>query len=164
MWRLTSDSYPSGTDECDRPHPTQSRWGSLATSVDAFLDELTTTVQDERVALVSYSSDVTESKKDKPCKVAYSCKIMTRDSDLVSDYGVIRSKMGAISSKPVKGATAISAGLDEGIKVLTGNNIRPYAVKTIILMTDGVHNFGADPVLSAKAAAAAGHYNSHDHV
>ncbi len=153
MWTLTSDNYPCGTDECDRPHPTQSRWGSLATSVDAFLDELTTTVQDERVALVSYSSDVTESKKDKPCKVAYSCKIMTRDSDLVSDYGVIRTKMDAISSKPVKGATAISAGLDEGIKVLSGNNTRPFAVKTIILMTDGVHNLGADPVLSAIAAA-----------
>ena len=30
--------------------------------------------------------------------------------------------MDRISSKPVKGRTAISAGLDNGIKVLTGQN------------------------------------------
>jgi Ca-activated chloride channel homolog len=153
MWTLTSDSYPSGTDECDKPHATQSRWGALHTSVDAFLTELSSTVQDEHVALVSYSSDIKETKNDRPCRKAYECKISTIDSDLVSDYGVIRTKMTAISNKPVKGATAISAGLDDGIKVLTGTKIRPYAVKTIILMTDGVHNLGAEPIVSAREAA-----------
>ena len=28
-------NYPKGTKECDKPHPTQSRWGALATSVDS---------------------------------------------------------------------------------------------------------------------------------
>ncbi len=145
MWTLTSDNYPKGTKACDEPHPTQSRWGALATSVDAFLDELSSTVQDERVALVSYSSNTTE------CKNTY--KISTIDSDLVSDYDVVRSEMNRISSKPVKGATAISAGLDNGIKVLTGKKTRPFAVKTIVLMTDGVHNLGKEPIESAKVAA-----------
>ena len=145
MWTLTSDNYPKKTKECDPPHPTQSRWASLATSVTAFLDELTTTVQDEHVALVSYSSNTTE------CGNKY--KISTIDSDLVSDYSVIQGKMDAISSKPVKGSTAISAGLDDAITVLTGKKIRPFAVKTIILMTDGVHNLGREPVLAAQDAA-----------
>jgi Mg-chelatase subunit ChlD len=61
--------------------------------------------------------------------------------------------MTNLSSKPVKGSTAISAGLDQGIKVLTGTKVRPFAVKTIILMTDGIHNLGAEPVNSAKTAA-----------
>jgi Flp pilus assembly protein TadG len=145
MWTLTSDNYPKGTKECDKPHPTQSRWGALSTSVTAFLDELKSTVQDEHCALVSYSSNTTE------CSNTY--KISQIDSDLVSDYSVIQGKMDKLSSKPVKGSTAISAGLDDGIKVLTGAKIRPFAVKTIILMTDGVHNLGKEPVESAKVAA-----------
>lgn len=145
MWTLTSDNYPKGTKECDKPHATQSRWGALATSVEAFLAELESTVQDERVALASYSSNTTE------CKNTY--KISTIDSDLVADYDKIRDEMDRIGDKPVKGSTAISSGLDQGIKVLTGKKIRPFAVKTIILMTDGVHNLGAEPVLSAKTAA-----------
>lgn len=145
MWTLTSDNYPKGTKECDKPHPTQSRWGALATSVDAFLTELSSTVQDERCALASYSSNTTE------CKNTY--KISQIDSDLVADYATIRTKMTNLGNKPVKGSTAISAGLDEGIKVLTGAKTRPFAVKTIILMTDGIHNLGKEPVESAKVAA-----------
>lgn len=144
MWTLTSDNYPRGTKACDPPHPTLSRWGALATSVNAFLDELTNTVQDEHVALVSFSSNITD------CGNRY--KISQIDSDLVSDYSVIRSKMSNLSSKPVKGSTAISYGLDDGIKVLTGTKIRPFAVKTIILLTDGVHNLGKEPIESAKVA------------
>lgn len=146
MWTLTSNNYPKGTKACDKPHPTQSRWGALATSVDAFLDELNSTVQDEHLALVSYSSNTTE------CKNSY--KISQIDSNLVSDYSIIEGKMANLSNKPVKGATAISAGLDDGIKVLTGAKIRPYAVKTIVLMTDGIHNLGKEPIESAKVAAA----------
>ncbi len=147
MWTLTGgSSYPAGTKECDKPHATQSRWGALATSVDAFLTELATTVQDERVALASYSSNTKE------CGNTY--KISQLDSDLVSSYSTIRTKMTNIGKKPVKGSTAISAGLNEGIKVLTGAKARPFAVKTIILMTDGIHNLGPEPIISAKDAAA----------
>jgi Mg-chelatase subunit ChlD len=61
--------------------------------------------------------------------------------------------MAAFSKKPVKGRTAISAGIDNGIKVLTGAKTRPFAVKTMVLMTDGIHNTGPEPVLSAQNAA-----------
>jgi Mg-chelatase subunit ChlD len=145
MWTLTSSRVPSGTRECDPPHPTLSRWGALAVAVNAFLDELDNTVQDERVALASYSSNTSE------CGNTY--RIATIDSNLVSDYSKIHDEMNRMSSKPVKGSTAISAGIDEGIKVLTGTKARPFAVKTMVVMTDGIHNLGPEPVLSAREAA-----------
>lgn len=150
MWVLSGGSaYPKGTKQCDPPHPTLSRWGALSISVSAFLNELGKTQQDEHVALVSYSSNTTD------CKIKYT--ISTIDSDLVaSNYTAIRNNMARISSKPVKGATAISAGLNDGIKVLTGKTVRPFAVRTIILMTDGIHNLGPEPILSARAAATKG--------
>lgn len=145
MWTLTGSSLPSGAPDCGPPDPTRSRWGALHTSVNAFLDELDKTSQDEHVGLVSYSSNITQ--------CGYKYNISDINSDLVADYSVIRSTMNALSSKPVKGNTAISAGIDDGIKVLTGKKIRPYAVKTMILMTDGIHNLGPEPVISARNAA-----------
>jgi Mg-chelatase subunit ChlD len=60
--------------------------------------------------------------------------------------------MKKLSSRPVKGSTAISAGIDDAITVLTGKKARPFAVKTMIVMTDGIHNLGPEPVLSARVA------------
>jgi hypothetical protein len=143
MRSLTGTGTPTAT--CDPPHPTLSRWGALSTAVAAFLDELEKTDQDEHVALVSYSSDHTE------CGRTY--RISEINSDLERDYAVIRDEMASIGRAPVKGFTAISAGLDDGIDVLTGPRIRPYAVPTIVLMTDGIHNRGAEPIISARRAA-----------
>ena len=146
MWKLTGGSQvPSGASECGPPHATLSRWGALAVALDAFLVELEKTRQNENVALVSYSSNTTE------CGNTY--RISTIDSDLVSDYTPIRDNMTRMSSKPVKGRTAISAGIDDGIRVLTGARVRPFALRTMLLMTDGIHNTGPEPVLSAQVAA-----------
>jgi hypothetical protein len=143
MQSLSGGNTPGNT--CGPPHPTQSRWGALSIAVQSFLVELGRTPQAEHVALVSYSSDTTE------CNNVY--KISTIDSDLVSNYATIRAEMIRMGSKPVKGRTAISAGLDNGTKVLTGAKTRPFAVKTMILMTDGIHNLGPEPVVSARRAA-----------
>jgi Ca-activated chloride channel family protein len=145
MWTLTSSKLPPGAPDCGPPDPTRSRWGALNIALDAFLIELDKTAQDEHVALCSYSSKTTE------CGIKYNQSDI--NSDLVSNYSVIRSVMADLSSKPVKGSTCISAGIDEGIKVLTGKKIRPFAVKTMIVMTDGIHNTGKEPLLSAKDAA-----------
>jgi Ca-activated chloride channel homolog len=145
MWQLTNSQLPPGAPDCGPPDPTRSRWGALNIALEAFLVELDKTGQDEHVALCSYSSDTKE------CGFTY--HISDINSDLVGDYGVIRQVMSDLSSRPVKGRTAISAGIDEGIKVLTGKKIRPFAVKTMIVMTDGIHNLGPEPVLSAQNAA-----------
>jgi Flp pilus assembly protein TadG len=145
MWTLTGSSLPPGAPDCGPPDPTRSRWGALNIAVNAFLTELDKTGQDEHVALVSYSSNITQ--------CGYTYHISDINSNLVSDYAVIRDAMKTLSSKPVKGSTAISAGIDDGIVVLTGKKIRPFAVKTMIVMTDGIHNLGPEPVLSARKAA-----------
>jgi Ca-activated chloride channel homolog len=146
MWTLDAGAkLPPGAPDCGPPDPTRSRWGALNIALEGFLQELDKTAQDERVGMASYSSDITQ------CGFTY--KISQIDSDLVSNYDVIRNVMKDLSSRPVKGRTAISAGIDEGIKVLTGKKTRPFAVKTMVLMTDGIHNLGPEPVLSAQNAA-----------
>jgi Mg-chelatase subunit ChlD len=146
MWKLTGGSkVPEGSEgECGKPHPTKSRWGALSIALEAFLKELESTKQQENVGMVSYSSNTTE------CGNKY--VISSIDADLGKSYKPVRDKMASLSQKPVKGSTAISAGIDDGIKVLTGAKTRPYALKTMVLMTDGIHNTGPEPVLSAKAA------------
>lgn len=148
MWRFDRDSLPPGAPNCGPPDPIRSRWGSLHIAVKAFLVELENTAQDEHVGLVSYSSNTTE------CGNTY--RIADINSNLVSDYTVIRSTMAALSGKPVKGNTSISAGIDKGITVLTGPLIRPYAEKTMVVMTDGIHNLGKEPIISARDAHAKG--------
>jgi Mg-chelatase subunit ChlD len=145
MWNLFNSNLPPGASDCGPPHSTLSRFGALVNAVDAFLRELDRTRQRETVGMVSYSSDTTE------CNRTY--RISTINSDLVSDYGPIRNAITTMASRPVKGRTAISAGIDDGIRVLTGARVRPFAVRTMVLMTDGIHNTGPEPVLSARVAA-----------
>jgi Mg-chelatase subunit ChlD len=95
--------------------------------------------------LASYSSSTNE------CGRTYHTSDI--NCDLVSDYTPIRDEMNRLSSAPVKGRTNISAGLDEAIRVLTGARVRPFAERTVILMTDGLHNTGPEPIISARRAA-----------
>jgi len=146
MWTLKGGShYPKGTKACDPPDPTRSRWGALASAVEIFLQELVATDQEEQVALVSYSSNTRE------CGNRY--RISQINADLGTDLDTIRTEMGKISSKPVKGSTSISAGIDDGIDVLTGKRARPFAARTMVVLTDGIHNLGPEPILSAREAA-----------
>lgn len=131
---------------CGPPHPTLSRWGALHTAVEGFIDELDRTSQEEQCALVTYSSAGSE------CGITFTTSDI--NVDLRMNYKQIRKEMDRLSDRPVKGRTSISAGLDNGVRVLTGSRIRPYALKSIVLMTDGLHNSGREPILSAREAAA----------
>jgi Mg-chelatase subunit ChlD len=143
MRGLFGSDVPGGN--CKPPHPTKSRWGNLHIAVQAFVSELDKTPQKELCGLVSYSSDA------KACGNTY--KISEINSELTNDYSVIRQEMAKKSAAPVEGRTAISAGIDDGIKVLTSSKSRPFALRTMVLMTDGIHNTGPEPVLSAEVAA-----------
>jgi Ca-activated chloride channel family protein len=145
MESISGGRMPTGA--CDPPHPTQSRWGALNTAVAGFLDELDRTTQREQCALVSYSS------AGSGCGFSFTTSDI--NAPLSFSYTSIRSEMTRLSSRAVQGRTAISAGLDNGVRVLTSSAVRPFAVRTIVLMTDGLHNTGREPILSAPAAAAA---------
>ena len=142
MESINGSSIPGGA--CAKPDPIRSRWGALHTAVDAFVDELDETLQDEQCALVSYSS------KGSGCGFKFTTSDINAPLDL--DYDPIRDEMNDLSSRPVQGNTAIGAGIDNGVVVLTSNRVRPFAVRTMVVMTDGLQNSGRDPVAAAKDA------------
>ena len=99
-------------------------WEELEDAVDVFLSVLEETDQEEQVSLASYATSA------------------TLDLTLVSDYSQIRSKMEDLYPS---GWTAIGEGMNEGIPSLLDQYARPFAAKTLVVLTDGVHNTGMDP-------------------
>ncbi len=143
MRDLVSRNVPGGS--CNPPHPTQSRWGGLNAAVAGFLAELNKTTQQEQCGLASYSS------------AGSACNLTFTTSDINArlsfNYQSIRNEMRRLGSQSVAGYTNIYAGIENGITVLTDNQVRPFALKTMVLMTDGRHNRGPEPVIAARRAA-----------
>ncbi len=102
----------------------QRPWDDLLKAVNAFLDVLDDTSQEEQVSLASYSSSA------------------TLDVNLEKNHEVVRTKVNKLR---VSGATAIGRGMQEGIQALLSASARPYAAKTMVVMTDGMHNSGINP-------------------
>jgi Ca-activated chloride channel homolog len=143
MESVDGSSIPGGS--CSKPNMTKSRWGALYTAVNAFVQELDNTLQEEQCALVSYSSS------GSGCGFKFTTSDINAPLDF--NYQEIRNEMNDLSSRPVQGNTAIGAGIDNGVKVLTSSRARPFAVRTMVVMTDGLHNSGGDPVAAAQKAA-----------
>lgn len=144
MMESVDGSKVSG-NSCSKPDMKKSRWGALYTAVNAFVAELDGTLQEEQCGLVTYSS------KGSGC--GYTFTTSDINCELGFNYQPVRDEMNTLSSKPVQGNTAIGAGIDNGVKVLTSNKVRPFAVRTMVVMTDGLHNSGGDPVTAAQKAA-----------
>jgi Ca-activated chloride channel homolog len=94
-------------------------WDDLQTAVDAFLEVLNSTVQNEQVALASYGSD------------------STFDTPLQVNYNIVKN---ALASKSPNGLTAIGSGMQRGMQAFSHSNARPSASKTMVVMTDGHEN------------------------
>lgn len=108
----------------------QAPWDDLVEAVDTFLTVLEGTDQNEKVSLATYASSA------------------TLNLELVDDYDLIRDELESISPN---GSTAIGYGMQTGMpSLLDTSTARPYAAKTIIVMTDGIHNYGTDPVSVAE--------------
>lgn len=162
-------SSANGTVEPCGPLPGNCRFAALSRAVNAFISELNATPQQEQVCLASYSSNVNVPcrccpTEFNPCprvrstcggRVAYFIRF--RESEIHSSLsfnansltGPIRSMLQA----GIAGATAIGSGLESGIQAVKGSGARPFAFPTIVLMTDGNHNLGIDPVAVAQQAA-----------
>ncbi|QDU88163.1 von Willebrand factor type A domain protein [Pirellulimonas nuda] len=104
----------------------------LKTAVAAFLAELNLTFPREQVALVSYST---------------TSRI---DQQLTFDYAAIRSDVNAFNAS---GFTAIGLALQDGLRAIEGPSRRPFALPTVVLMTDGNHNTGVEPIVPARVAS-----------
>lgn len=128
------------------PPLADSRWMALSDATSAFTEALGLTPQVEWVGLVSYASNFSN--------FGVNNLAVEVDQGLTVDHTLIDTAMDEISARIFNGATNIAAGIDTGVSVLTDpDNSREFAVKTLILMTDGVPTEGGNPVVSATAAA-----------
>jgi len=112
---------------------TGGRFAALQNGVDVFLRELDETRQDEMVSLTVYSTD---SRKPQE---------LTNELQLVRD---------AFAEETPAGFTAIGLGLQTGLdSILNDAAARPFALKSIVVMTDGRQNTGVGPEVIALQAA-----------
>lgn len=102
------------------------RFAALKNGLNVFLNELNSSPQDEYVSLSVYNSDVEELQP------------------LTPKLADIRS---AFAQSGPNGRTAIGLGLQKGIdSVLQDPLARPLVNRSVIIMTDGNHNTGINPL------------------
>lgn len=111
------------------------KFAELRAAIGVFTTTLGTTPVEEFVGLASYSDTATTDV------------MMTPD---------LRPIDAAFLTMPVAGFTSISAGMDAGEVVLRSGRPRGFVDRTMIVMTDGNHNRGPEPRLSATRLAADG--------
>lgn len=158
-WDLsgTEWSYPPGmpTSPDEIAHPPEdvgSRWASLQDAVNLFLTIVQGVSPAPRVALVSWASERDETTYE------YSVTGMTFPAVRYevplagSSYSDISSAMAALGSIPMCGATNMSAGMEAGMNVLNGADVRANAQRAMVLMSDGQWNEGSNPTQTANQA------------
>jgi Ca-activated chloride channel homolog len=128
---------PTGWQFCD-PAPPASRWRSLVDSAGVFVAALNKSPQREFVSMVTYSD---AAKQDLP---------------LSGNYGKMPAALDVYTQKYCSGFTNIHDGIVEGVNSLNSGSSRPWAVKVVIVLTDGRRTKGADPVLAAQSAFSQG--------
>ena len=121
------------------PVPSPSRWLDTVNAVDVFLSELAQSPQRERVTLVTYAGSA------------------TTDHDLTEDYSMPLAALSQYSANFNSGDTNISAGLRVAANTLaSSSNVRPWASKVIVIMTDGIRTQGGNPVSRARTIGKTG--------
>lgn len=113
-----------------------SRIDALKAAVQVFLAEIQANSPYARISLVTYSTSA------------------SRDIELTEDFAAIQSQVNGMSPN---GWTNIHQALEFGSDSLQAPGRRPFADRTIVLMTDGNWNVGGDPTPSANLAAGRGH-------
>jgi hypothetical protein len=141
------------------PHRTTSRWAVLRAALDIFFQECAKAVNPPRVALVTYSSQTTQTRHPFLSYNTTSVDVpMPTGAGVTwaSNLSLLQTAIANRSNLPLAGNTNTNAGLQNAVNVCTGATGRVQARKIIILMTDGAHDTGASPVPAANTAAAAG--------
>lgn len=150
--------YPSGLwrNICSPPHPTGSRWATVNSAVQVFLNQVSTSSAPPRTSLITWSSEATLPFYPETSVTDYSVNVELPAPDSMTwatNSGLISDAMEELGSKPMAGETNISAGLDAAVQLLTATTGKVQARKVIILFTDGVWTNGRDPIEAAQDAA-----------
>lgn len=128
-------SAPSGWDFCDAAPP-KSRWRDMVAAVDVFASEISKSPTDERVAVVTYDGSA------------------ILDQTLTADFDKIAEALDVYTQSLCAGGTNIGGGIGQGVDALVNQvESRRGANKVIVVLTDGIHNQGTDPVWAAKQAS-----------
>lgn len=119
------------------PMGSVTRIQALRQAVSVFLDELGRSSPMAQVSLSVYS---------------------TGSAELVPLTQNLNSIRSTVATLQPFGFTAIGAGLQTGVNSLINDPLtRPFAVKTIVILTDGQHNAGPSPLVTVASAVAARH-------
>jgi len=145
----TSDLMSTGDPRfCNSPM-TDSRWHALDGAVQIFVDELSSTIADEQVALATFASDL-------PSGWPSYCGMWvesTLDANLDPDLSRISDAMDDLYTTVWNGRTFIESGMLTGVAGLTDPTYsRQFAEKVMIVLTDGYQTDGS--ALSAANVAA----------
>lgn len=119
------------------PVPPKSRWLDAVDAVERFIKLMEESHIEEHLSLSTYSSD------------------MLVNVGLSENYNDIRNGMDFYTDTFIGGTTNIGGGILSGWASLSDKKTaRPWASRVMIVLTDGIHNFGVDPILAAQQAAA----------
>lgn len=100
------------------------KFNDLRRAIGVFAATLGTNTIDEHVGLASYSTFATE------------------DVPLTSDLNLLNVAMARMSPN---GFTSISRGMEAGENIMNGSRARDFVERTMVVMTDGIHNTAAAP-------------------
>ncbi|MGV3483026.1 MAG: vWA domain-containing protein [Planctomycetaceae bacterium] len=127
-------SAPAGWDFGD-PVPPHARWLDVVAAVQVFMSLLESSPRRELVSLSVYNHNV------------------STPQPLTIDYPLIASSLTGISTRFTSGGSNVGDGILEGVgAVKDSQRHRPWAVPVIVVLTDGVHNYGTHPVDAAHVA------------
>ena len=111
------------------PVPPGSRWLEAVVAVSDFLDILRTSSAREMVGLTTYNTDA------------------TNDLELTNNYALVTDALTVYSNAYQQGATNIGDGIGFGVNnLISSPDRRRWAVRVMIVLTDGIHNWGPEPV------------------
>lgn len=130
-----------------------SRWLALDGAVSSYCTILSAANAPPRVAVVTWATDIGTNTLEYTLTGQTSVGVTT-DLELTTDMTAVYSVIHNRLQNVMLGGTNMSSGINQGTAILTASNVRPYAKKIMVLMTDGQWNAGTDPVAAAVTAAA----------
>ena len=144
-WKVIGGSQSDVQGDRCVPPNANSRWVALEEAVNAFIDVMENSPAIQKVAMVSFATEVTACGND--------FLGVEVDVPLSKNFSPIRTAMADRAASTMSGNTDIALGIQEGQKVLTGSGARSTAYKFMIVMTDGRYTED-DPTPYAAIAAA----------
>lgn len=151
-WSYPAPIYSNWQNGIKTAPTAGSRWRALDTAVDSFCDILATANAPPRVAVVTWASDIGTNTTEYQLTGQTSAGVAT-DLALSADMTAVYNAVHGRTTKVMLGGTNMYNGIARGTQVLTGADVRTYAKKVMVLMTDGQWNQGGDPEDAAQLAA-----------